>query len=105
MKNLLIAGACALALAATSACSTLSGLPTVGGTSASGDQLINTMTAFNAALAQNCNGNFAITWSPPLPPTGSASLNCQVKPTPQPIMVPLSQVGSLLPAPVAAAPK
>lgn len=108
MKFPLIAGCALVSAIALSGCSSLGtiGIPGTAAPSAQGDQLLNTLTAFNAALAQNCNGNFAITWSPPLPPTGSASLNCQAKPAPAPIMVPLSQVQSLIPAaPATAAPK
>lgn len=72
---------------AMSACSTLGGLPTGG--AAGSDQLLQVMTAVNTAVSQNCSGAFNVTWAPPLPPSGSASLNCQVKP---PVVVPLAAI-------------
>lgn len=101
-KTLLFAG-CALLLASTSACSSL-GLTGIPGAPATGSDLNTALTNFNNAVANNCTGNFNFTWAPPLPPSGSAGLSCVAKPTAAPIMVPLSQVGSLLPTPAAAAP-
>jgi hypothetical protein len=100
MKLKLFTGAVlALVCIAVSGCGTAGfSLPGTA-VAASGDQLGQTLKSFNDAVASHCGGNFNITWAPPLPPSGSANINCAA---PAPTMVPLSQIQSLLAAPAAA---
>jgi hypothetical protein len=92
------AAACLLAVS-TSACSTLGGLP--GGSASGASDFVNAVSSLNDKVLANCNGTVTLDWHPPLPPAGGLNFTCT---KPQATMVPLSQVQSLLPGPVAIVP-
>jgi hypothetical protein len=81
MKTFLVVGAAALASLSLGACSTLGGVP---GAPAGGASLADSLDKFNAAVASHCSGDAHFTYAPPLPPSGSANINCEKTPPPPP---------------------
>lgn len=84
MKTLLIAGA--LALASTSLCACagtpLTGNPVADAKAAAQNtnptQFFDNLNKFNQAAGQVCGGYGNLDWNPPLPPTGSVHVQCQI---------------------------